>query len=124
MRPQQDLIVSVRRTGTAAGHDSGPRARIVGRAQRSESRSTARWVRKSGHGSGSESGPDGVWKQRHGGGKDYLLTPMRKKELAVLDEVLDRVAEAVETVIVSGVSAAMNECNGPAGEWLHRRPSD
>jgi PTH1 family peptidyl-tRNA hydrolase len=49
-------------------------------------------------------------------GKDYLLTPMRKKELAVLDEVLDRVAEAVETVIVSGVAAAMNKWNGtPAG---------
>jgi peptidyl-tRNA hydrolase, PTH1 family len=48
-------------------------------------------------------------------GKDYLLTPMRKKDLAVLDEVLDRVAEAVETVIVSGVSAAMNKWNGPAG---------
>jgi PTH1 family peptidyl-tRNA hydrolase len=40
---------------------------------------------------------------------------MRKKELAVLDEVLDRVAEAVETVIVSGVAAAMNKWNGPAG---------
>jgi PTH1 family peptidyl-tRNA hydrolase len=24
------------------------------------------------------------------GGKDYLLSPMRKQELAVLDEVLDR----------------------------------
>jgi PTH1 family peptidyl-tRNA hydrolase len=47
--------------------------------------------------------------------QDYLLTPMRKKELAVLDEVLDRVAEAVETVIVSGVAAAMNKWNGPAG---------
>jgi PTH1 family peptidyl-tRNA hydrolase len=40
---------------------------------------------------------------------------MRKKELAVLDEVLDRVAEAVEMVIVSGVGAAMNKWNGPAG---------
>ncbi|HEX6773165.1 MAG TPA: aminoacyl-tRNA hydrolase [Acidobacteriaceae bacterium] len=48
-------------------------------------------------------------------GKDYLLTPMRKKELAALDEVLDRVADAVETVIVSGVGAAMNRWNGPAG---------
>ena len=27
------------------------------------------------------------------GGKDYLLSPMRKQELAVLDEVLDRVRE-------------------------------
>ena len=30
------------------------------------------------------------------GGKDYLLAPMRKQELAVLDEVLDRVRMAVE----------------------------
>jgi len=33
----------------------------------------------------------------------------------VLDEVLDRVAEAVETVIVSGISAAMSKWNGPPG---------
>jgi PTH1 family peptidyl-tRNA hydrolase len=59
-------------------------------------------------------GPDGL-ETASRRGKDYLLTPMRKKELAVLDEVLDRVAEAVETVIVSGVSAAMNKWNGPAG---------
>jgi peptidyl-tRNA hydrolase, PTH1 family len=59
-------------------------------------------------------GPDGL-ETASRRGKDYLLTPMRKKELAVLDEVLDRVADAVETVIVSGVSAAMNKWNGPAG---------
>jgi PTH1 family peptidyl-tRNA hydrolase len=59
-------------------------------------------------------GPDGL-ETASRRGKDYLLTPMRKKELAVLDEVLDRVAEAVETVIVSGVAAAMNKWNGPAG---------
>ena len=59
-------------------------------------------------------GPDGL-ETASRRGKDYLLTPMRKKELAVLDEVLDRVAEAVETVIVSGVGAAMNKWNGPAG---------
>ncbi|WP_035348190.1 aminoacyl-tRNA hydrolase [Edaphobacter aggregans] len=45
------------------------------------------------------------------GGRDYLLTPMRKQELAVLDEVLDRVKVAVETVLTKGVSAAMNEFN-------------
>jgi PTH1 family peptidyl-tRNA hydrolase len=45
------------------------------------------------------------------GGRDYLLTPMRKQELAVLDEVLDRVEVAVETVLTKGVSAAMNEFN-------------
>jgi PTH1 family peptidyl-tRNA hydrolase len=50
------------------------------------------------------------------GGKDYLLSPMRKQELAVLDEVLDRAKCAVEMVLTQGVSAAMNEFN--------RRPPD
>jgi PTH1 family peptidyl-tRNA hydrolase len=59
-------------------------------------------------------GPDGL-ETASRRGKDYLLTPMRKKELAVLDEVLDRAVDAVETVIVSGVGAAMNRFNGPAG---------
>ena len=45
------------------------------------------------------------------GGRDYLLTPMRKQELAVLDEVLDRVKVAVEVVLTKGVGAAMNEFN-------------
>ena len=50
------------------------------------------------------------------GGRDYLLSPMRKQELAVLDEVLDRVEDAVEAVLTEGVSAAMNRFN--------RRPED
>ena len=45
------------------------------------------------------------------GGKDYLLSPFRKQELAVLDEVLDRVEDAVEMVLTQGVGAAMNEFN-------------
>ncbi len=45
------------------------------------------------------------------GGRDYLLTPMRKQELAVLDEVLDRVKSAAEVILTKGVSAAMNEFN-------------
>ena len=45
------------------------------------------------------------------GGRDFLLTPMRKQELAVLDEVLDRVKLAVEAVLTKGVSTAMNEFN-------------
>jgi PTH1 family peptidyl-tRNA hydrolase len=48
---------------------------------------------------------------RKSGGKDYLLAPMRKQELMVLDEVLDRVRNAVEVVLTKGVSAAMNEFN-------------
>jgi peptidyl-tRNA hydrolase, PTH1 family len=45
------------------------------------------------------------------GGRDYLLTPMRKQELVVLDDVLDRVEDAVEMILTQGVGAAMNEFN-------------
>ena len=45
------------------------------------------------------------------GGQVYLLSPMRKAELAVLDEVLDRVATAVRRIIEEGPAAAMNEFN-------------
>ncbi len=48
------------------------------------------------------------------GGKEYLLSPMRKQELAVMDEVLDRVRSAVEVVLTKGVGAAMNEFNRSA----------
>ena len=36
---------------------------------------------------------------------------MRKAQLVVLDEVLDRAARAVETVLTKGAGAAMNEFN-------------
>jgi len=45
------------------------------------------------------------------GGTDYLLSPMRKQELATLDEVLDQAVRAVEAVLTKGVKAAMNEFN-------------
>ena len=47
--------------------------------------------------------------RRHG--KDYLLSPMRKADLTVLDEVLDRVATATRRIIEDGPPAAMNEFN-------------
>jgi peptidyl-tRNA hydrolase, PTH1 family len=47
---------------------------------------------------------------------EYVLTPFRKKELAVLDEVLDRVAEAVEVALKEGAGAAMNRFNRRNGE--------
>jgi peptidyl-tRNA hydrolase, PTH1 family len=52
-------------------------------------------------------------------GKDYLLTPMRKADLAELDPVLDKAAKAVEMILTQGIKAAMNEFNrreqnGPA----------
>jgi len=45
------------------------------------------------------------------GGKDFLLTPMRKQGLAELDEVLDQAVRAVEAVLTKGVKAAMNLFN-------------
>jgi len=45
------------------------------------------------------------------GGTNYLLAPMRKMELGVLDEVLDDAARAVEMVLTDGVAKAMNEFN-------------
>jgi PTH1 family peptidyl-tRNA hydrolase len=44
-------------------------------------------------------------------GRDYLLSPMRKADLTVLDEVLDRVATATRRILSEGPAAAMNEFN-------------
>jgi PTH1 family peptidyl-tRNA hydrolase len=44
-------------------------------------------------------------------GKDYLLSPMRQRDLTVLDEVLDRVATATRRILELGPAAAMNEFN-------------
>ena len=45
------------------------------------------------------------------GGTDFLLSPMRKVELAVLDEVLDQAVRAVETILTKDVRTAMQEFN-------------
>jgi len=45
------------------------------------------------------------------GRKDYVLTPMRKAQLAILDEVMDRAARAVELILAQGAGPAMNEFN-------------
>jgi PTH1 family peptidyl-tRNA hydrolase len=44
-------------------------------------------------------------------GKDYLLSSMKKSDLAILDEVLDQAARAVEVLIAKGAGPAMNEFN-------------
>ncbi len=55
-------------------------------------------------------GPDGdVGKGRRGA--DYLLQPMRRMELSLLGEALDRAAEAVAVFAVDGIAAAMNRFN-------------
>jgi PTH1 family peptidyl-tRNA hydrolase len=91
-------VVRVRERGSAAGHNG---ARSISGALRSDE-----WTRiRIGVGSNGE--PEEAFRR----GKDYLLTPLRKKDLATLDEVLDRVAQAVEAVAAKGITAAMNEFN-------------
>ena len=41
----------------------------------------------------------------------YVLTPMRKAQLKIVDEVLDRTAEAVKLILSEGAAAAMNRFN-------------
>ena len=45
------------------------------------------------------------------GGTSYLLSPLRKAELGLLEEGLDQAVRAVEAVLSKGVSTAMNEFN-------------
>jgi PTH1 family peptidyl-tRNA hydrolase len=47
-------------------------------------------------------------------GAGYVLSPWKKKELTVVDEMLDRAADAVETIIKEGAAAAMNRFNRKA----------
>ncbi|HTS37560.1 MAG TPA: aminoacyl-tRNA hydrolase [Candidatus Solibacter sp.] len=44
-------------------------------------------------------------------GKDYLLAPMRKKDLEVIDGMLDTAEEAVKAILKDGPAAAMNRFN-------------
>ncbi|MFZ0661756.1 MAG: aminoacyl-tRNA hydrolase [Acidobacteriaceae bacterium] len=88
----------VREHGSPAGHNG---ARSISGALRSDD-----WARiRIGV------GPDDDAGSAFRRGKDYLLTPLRKADLAMLDGVLDRVAQAMEAVAAKGVNAAMNEFN-------------
>jgi len=44
-------------------------------------------------------------------GKEYLLAPMRKVDLKVVDGMLDTAAEAVKAILTEGPAAAMNRFN-------------
>jgi PTH1 family peptidyl-tRNA hydrolase len=119
--PSRDLIViydelalafgtlRIRERGSSAGHNGAKS--IIGVLQRED------WPRiRIGVGPDPNGGRDEARRT----GRDYLLTPMKKQDLVVLDETLDRVAQAVEMAMTRGVLAAMNafnrrEPNSPAG---------
>jgi peptidyl-tRNA hydrolase, PTH1 family len=114
--PAQDLLViydeldlplgsfKIKERGSPAGHNG---ARSVTAAL-----GTQEWLRLRigvGHNLPPEAIAAGANTKR--GGKDYLLSPMRKADLAVLDEVLEKVATATRRVIEQGPLPAMNEFN-------------
>jgi PTH1 family peptidyl-tRNA hydrolase len=45
------------------------------------------------------------------GGKDYLLSPLRRSQREELDKVLDRAAECIESLVAEGAEKAMARCN-------------
>jgi len=49
-------------------------------------------------------------------GADYVLAPMKKKQLEVADEMLERAADAVKVIVEEGVKKAMNAFNQRARE--------
>jgi peptidyl-tRNA hydrolase, PTH1 family len=44
-------------------------------------------------------------------GKDYLLSPFRKAQMAAVDEMLDTAEDAVKAILQDGPAAAMNRFN-------------
>jgi PTH1 family peptidyl-tRNA hydrolase len=44
-------------------------------------------------------------------GKSYLLSPLRKAQLLVVDEMLDTATAAVKMILMEGEAAAMNRFN-------------
>jgi peptidyl-tRNA hydrolase, PTH1 family len=113
--PSQDLLViydeldlplgtlKIKERGSPAGHNG---ARSV-----TGSLGTQEWLRLR-IGVGPDLPPEAIAAGlSRRGGKDYLLSPMGKRDLTVLDEVLDRVATATRRILEAGPAAAMNEFN-------------
>jgi peptidyl-tRNA hydrolase, PTH1 family len=112
--PAHDLLViydeldfvlgtfKIRERGSPAGHNG---ARSVTQAL-----GTQEWLRLR-IGMGPNLPPEAIAAGVRRPGKDYLLSPMRKADLAVLDEVLDKVATATRRIVEDGPGPAMNEFN-------------
>lgn len=112
--PAQDLLViydeldltlgklKIRERGSPAGHNGARSVTgVLG---------TQEWLRLR-IGVGPNLPPEAIAAGGTRPGKDFLLAPMRKADLAVLDEVLDRTATAVRRILEAGPAAAMNEFN-------------
>ena len=92
--------IRLRERGSAGGHN--------GVKSISSMLGTEEWTRIR---IGVGKAPTETGRERKAGGTSYLLAPMRKTELAVLDEGLEQAVRAVEAVLTKGVSVAMNEFN-------------
>jgi PTH1 family peptidyl-tRNA hydrolase len=109
IRPESDLIViydeldfqlgmlRIRQRGSSAGHN-GIKS-IIGAL------GTQEFLRIRLGIAPERKIPDGV---------KFVLTPFRKAQLKVVDEVLDRVADAVKVILKEGPAAAMNRFNRKA----------
>jgi peptidyl-tRNA hydrolase, PTH1 family len=100
-----DLVLGtfkIRERGSPAGHNG---ARSVTQAL-----GTQEWLRLR-IGVGPDLPPEAIATGGKRPGRDYLLSPMRKADLAVVDEVLDKVATATRRIIQDGPGPAMNEFN-------------
>ncbi len=98
--------IKIRERGSPAGHNG---ARSVTGAL-----GTQEWLRLR-IGMGKNRPAEAVAAGARRPGRDYLLSPMRRADLAVLDEVLDKVATATRRIVEAGPAAAMNEFNRKEG---------
>ena len=110
--PARDLLViydeldltlgtlKIRERGSPAGHNG---ARSVTSALGSQE-----WLRLR-IGVGPDLPPEAFAAGVRRPGREYLLSPMRKADLTVMDEVLDRVATATRRILEQGPAVAMNE---------------
>jgi PTH1 family peptidyl-tRNA hydrolase len=106
VRPESDLIViydeldlplgtiRIRRRGSSAGHNG--MESVIGALGTQEFLRIRLGI-----------APD----RKISDGVKYVLTPFRKKQLKLVDEVLDSAAEAVKVILTEGPDAAMNRFN-------------
>ena len=92
--------IRVKERGSSAGHN--------GVKSVSSSLGTEEWTRiRIGIAPEEEQAAEAARRQR----KEYVLKQLRNSELKLLDEGLEKAADAVEMILRDGVSAAMNKFN-------------